>query len=124
MIGHPGNVVTHHTMARPVLRQFGVGLRHGFRMAEVELEQLAQGFHRPLTVHHDGRMVRRALDPDLAANDMRARLRAHARQLVADTGGIQAIGGEGIVDMVTQSLIELAIRKLRAGTSWVDGLLC
>ena len=57
MVGHPRNVVAHNTMPGGALGQFGVELGHGFRMIQVEFEQLSQRGPGPLAVHHNCRMV-------------------------------------------------------------------
>src|SRR5258708_10749745 len=57
MIGHSRNVIANDSVARPVLRLLGIGFRHGFRMIEIKLKQLSQGFHGPLAVRHDSGLV-------------------------------------------------------------------
>src|ERR1700686_445454 len=86
MIGHSGNVITYDSMAWPVLGELGVRLRHGFRMIEVELEQLTEGFHGPLAVHHDGRMVVQLFVQKLLERSVfPCHLRAESRQTPRQT---------------------------------------
>src|ERR1700719_2330760 len=65
MVGHSGNVITYDAMAGLALGRLAVRLRHSLRMIEIELEQLSQGFHGSLTVHHDGGLVVQPFEQEL-----------------------------------------------------------
>src|SRR5947209_7793930 len=59
------------------------------------------------------RYVRRALQPDTVADELVDDIRAHARQLVGDSGGLA--GAKGLVDLISERLCELVIGDMRTG---------
>src|SRR5260370_17228946 len=84
MISHSGDVIANDSMARLVLRLLGVGFRHGFRMIEIKLKQLSQGFHGPLAVDHDGGLVIKLFEQKvLERGVLLGHLRTESRQAPA-----------------------------------------